>query len=60
MSGSPRRLDPDVVDARLRSVEPLLARLGRLREVTGEQLDADLDLRLVVERILKSTTTTST
>lgn len=49
---TPRRLDPDVVDARLRSMEPLLARLGQLREVTGEQLDADLDLRLVVERIL--------
>lgn len=49
---TPRRLDPEVVDARLRSMEPLLARLGQLRDVTGSRLADDLDLRLVVERIL--------
>ena len=49
---SPRRLDTDVVDARLLSMEPLLARLAELREVSGTRLAGDLDLRLVVERIL--------
>jgi len=49
---TPRRLDRDVVDARVRTMEPLLVRLAELRDVTGPQLADDLDLRLVVERIL--------
>ncbi len=49
---TPRRLDPEVVDARLRSIEPLLTRLEQLRDVTGSRLAEDLDLRLVVERTL--------
>lgn len=48
---TPRRLDPEVVDARLRSMEPLLVRLAELRGVSGSRLADDLDLRLVVERI---------
>lgn len=49
---TPRRLDVDMVDARLRTMEPLVARLAELRDVTGRELSHDLDLRLVVERIL--------
>lgn len=48
---TPRRLDPEVVDARLRSMEPLLARLAELRGVSGSRLADDLDLRLVAADI---------
>jgi uncharacterized protein YutE (UPF0331/DUF86 family) len=49
---SPRRLDPDSVAGKLRLMEPLIDRLAELVGVTGEDLQRDLDRRLVVERIL--------
>ncbi len=49
---SPRRLDPASVSAKLRLLEPLVARLAELEGVTGDDLEKDLDRRLVVERIL--------
>ncbi|MGF1648092.1 MAG: DUF86 domain-containing protein [Kineosporiaceae bacterium] len=49
---SPRRLDRDSVAGKLRLMVPLIDRLADLVDVTGEDLQRDLDRRLVVERIL--------
>ncbi len=57
---SPRQLDPEAVTAKLRLLEPLVDRLAQLRHVTGDDLRADLDQRLVVERILTVLVETAT
>lgn len=49
---SPRRLDPESVTAKLRLMDPLVRRLGEFGGVTGDELRADLDRRLVAERLL--------
>lgn len=49
---TPRRLDPESVTGKLRLMDPLIGRLGQLDGVTGDELRADLDRRLVVERLL--------
>lgn len=49
---SPRRLDPDSVQGKLAAMEPLIDRLGRLAGASGDDLRADLDRRLIAERLL--------
>jgi uncharacterized protein YutE (UPF0331/DUF86 family) len=50
---TPRRIDPDVVTARLRLITDTLDQLGSLGTVTGERLDTEPLTRAAVERLLQ-------
>lgn len=50
---TPPPLRPDAVQQRLREMRELLAVLERHAEVTGDELRADIERRLVVERAVQ-------
>lgn len=49
---TPRRLDTSSVDAKVHAMEPIVRVLQRHSEVTLDDLEADLDRRLAIERAL--------